>query len=246
MKFANKHILIFILYLSLAHSGIVLSELYKCKNIEGTIEFQDRPCEESKIDVDIDKITGLSFKNKTRKQYLNSNKRKLHMEKPKFSRLNPECNTYSSLETCTCQYRQYRMFGKDNDLIKNMKRLSSLWKEYDRLESRFARDPFNNVTSSELNNNNPDTDNDNQINKINKKYSKLDHLGCRIQVVQNRINRQFNDRKNFLLGEITLRNLSLESEMNSQYAGDREKENKNIIDELNEHAEKLGMDKIEY
>lgn len=247
-----KRILITILLISpVLHVNIALAKLYKCKNMEGVLSFQEKRCEDNELEVKVEKYLDVSHErlnnknnttNSKRKSTYTSNTRKLYSDYPQYAELNPNCSIHN---VCFCGSRHYRMTGKDNDLIANMKKLPGLWKQYDRISARFASNALNKEKILKMQTTQV-IDSDAFSSVYAKNYNKMDRLACRIQVVQKRINNQFEKRKNYLVGEITLRNRVLSKKSTDNYKGDLAKENHKKIDELNSHAVKIGLGKIEY
>lgn len=160
----NSVILLIILCLTIPVNAV--AEIFKCKNSDGNISFQETPCVAGDSKMELHSYIGLATQAPTIK---------LYSAIPSISTIKPDCTKKSSHneKLCFCENNKYYMIGKGNSGLQySMEQLPIHWKKYNNMLQEYKNSPKE--TQSRL-------------------FKRLDLKACEILVVQKRVSSQYDD-----------------------------------------------------
>ncbi len=164
----NAVILLGLIFLSIPDYAI--SGIFKCKNANDGISFQEHPCSTHDSEVKLHSSITLAAR---------TSPTKLYSAIPSISTIKPDCTRKqpSNIKLCYCENKRYYMTGNgksglvyNSSLQYSMEQLPIQWNKYNEMLKNYKK------TSKD---------------KKSDLYKRLDFKACEILIVQKRISSQF-------------------------------------------------------
>lgn len=158
----------------LPYSNVSIANVYKCKNSEGVIAFQQSPCTQEEKSMDVGPHINYAARPDA-----------LHKKTPHISSLKPDCK--KQRQKCICGTKSYSTrYTRKIEINKYMAQLINSWEKYNLLFKKLK------------------TYSSNSNSQYKGTHKSLVNLGCEILVYQKKVNDRHEYSKNMIIRNIQI------------------------------------------